>query len=576
MKRTLAGLLVWVLSAAVVLSACGTGGNTGSNTGSETSGSSNGNSSSNVGGSSGNTGSSGTSQSTAEADPDAKYDPPIEITTVATIKPPVKFPEGDDYDNNVWTRAYLENYGIRVKHLWVVDRGQKDQKMNLMLASGELPDFMEVTGVQFKQLIEAGQIEDLTQAYETYASESVVKILNEGGPKPLLSATVDGKLMGIPFTQNPKENAPILWIRTDWLNKLGLQPPETIDDVVAIAEAFATGDPDGNGSDDTFGLLADNTMYSLSGFLNGSHAYMDIWVKDGQGNLAFSGIQPEMKAALARLHEMYKDGLLDPEFAVKNYEKASEFLANSRIGMFYGNSSGSAGGITIQTVRDNDPNAEFKGFPLVSIDSDPARPQAESAVPSYWVVRKGYEHPEAILKMLDFWVKTFYENTSDDIEDQYISSRDGNQPWYLNNIAVYRSFRNVDIWKHINEYWDGKLTKEELTPAERGNLERIEKFLAGDQTFYVFNAAFGEEGGRGVVHGYIENDQYQENEFYTTATPTMTEKWSTLLKIENEAFINIITGNAPVDSFDSFVDSWKKAGGEQITKEVNDWFASVQ
>jgi len=31
---------------------------------------------------------------------------------------------------------------------------------------------------------------------------------------------------------------------------------------------------------------------------------------------------------------------------------------------------------------------------------------------------------------------------------------------------------------------------------------------------------------------------------------------------------------APIDDFDSFVTNWKKLGGDQITQEVNEWYAS--
>jgi len=56
----------------------------------------------------------------------------------------------------------------------------------------------------------------------------------------------------------------------------------------------------------------------------------------------------------------------------------------------------------------------------------------------------------------------------------------------------------------------------------------------------------------------------------------MADKWSTLLKMENEAMIKIIAGKSPIDEFDKFVASWKQTGGDAVTKEVNDWHASVK
>ena len=503
-----------------------------------------------------------------------KFDPPIEITTTTTIKPPVKFPAGEDYDNNVWTRAYLDNYGIVVKHKWTVDEGQYDTKTNLMIASGDLADFFAVNGEQFKQLAEAGQIEDLTAAYAN-APESAKMILTEGGDKPLKAATIDGKLMAIPFTVNPKESTPVLWIRMDWLKQVNLPEPKNMDDVLKIAKAFKTQDPDKNGKADTYGFLADNTLYSLKGFMNSHHAYNGIWEKDASGNLVYSSLQPAMKTVLQKLQDLYKAGMIDPEFAVKNFEKASESLVSGQVGMFYGDSSGSAGGIDVQTVRNQNNKADFKAFPLLSVDSEPARPQMNSAVPQYWVVKKGYAHPDAVFKILSFWVDTFYLNASDDIQEKFISSADGNQPWYLSSVMAYRALRNVGIQVAVNQLFSGELKPEDATPAQRSIFDSVKKFEAGDDTKYSLNAAFGKEGGRGIIMDYDKANLFMENEFFTSATPTMAEKMSTLEKIQDQAIIKIITG-APIADFDKFVDDWNASGGAAITKEVNDWYATVK
>ena len=47
-------------------------------------------------------------------------------------------------------------------------------------------------------------------------------------------------------------------------------------------------------------------------------------------------------------------------------------------------------------------------------------------------------------------------------------------------------------------------------------------------------------------------------------------------KMEDEAFIAIITGQKPVDYFDTFVEEYKKAGYEILEKEANEWWATMQ
>ncbi|MNL80521.1 hypothetical protein D3C87_2073990 [compost metagenome] len=51
------------------------------------------------------------------------------------------------------------------------------------------------------------------------------------------------------------------------------------------------------------------------------------------------------------------------------------------------------------------------------------------------------------------------------------------------------------------------------------------------------------------------------------------EKNAILEKKRDEVFFKIIMNQVSVDEFDKFVADWKKLGGDQITKEVNDWYA---
>jgi len=72
------------------------------------------------------------------------------------------------------------------------------------------------------------------------------------------------------------------------------------------------------------------------------------------------------------------------------------------------------------------------------------------------------------------------------------------------------------------------------------------------------------------VDPIIENNtEPVYSEFYGI-TPTMEQKMTNLDKLEVDSFIKIITGEKPLDYFDEFVAQWKKLGGDQITKEVNE------
>ena len=55
-----------------------------------------------------------------------------------------------------------------------------------------------------------------------------------------------------------------------------------------------------------------------------------------------------------------------------------------------------------------------------------------------------------------------------------------------------------------------------------------------------------------------------------TQTKSMENKWANLKKMEDEIFMKIVMGAAPLESFDQFVKDWKAQGGDQITAEVEE------
>ncbi|MDF2834853.1 MAG: extracellular solute-binding protein, partial [Paenibacillus sp.] len=256
----------------------------------------------------GNTEASGTDNTTGTnipAGPLDKYAPPIEVTAVRPISEGTTFKEGEDIANNNWSRAYEEQLGIKVKYDWTVAQSQYAQKLNISIASDDLPDVFQVSAAQLKKLVEDGQLADLTELYEKYASPFVKQTLSEDGGNALLSTKFDGRMMALPKMGSGIGQSHVLWVRTDWLNKLNLPEPRTMADFFNISEAFTTGDPDGNGVADTSGFGLNRDLWGFfaaaEGYFNGYHAYPNTWIKNDAGELVYGSIQPEMRQALQKL-----------------------------------------------------------------------------------------------------------------------------------------------------------------------------------------------------------------------------------------------------------------------------------
>lgn len=65
-----------------------------------------------------------------------------------------------------------------------------------------------------------------------------------------------------------------------------------------------------------------------------------------------------------------------------------------------------------------------------------------------------------------------------------------------------------------------------------------------------------------------------KNEFTTVPTAKMVSRGTTLTSLEESTMLGIIKGDLPIDEFDNYVSQWKELGGDKITEEVNEWWAS--
>lgn len=514
----------------------------------------------------------GDAKTVAKGMPD-KFDPPVKLSTASFNYGVPKFAQGDDMNNNPWSRYLKETAGIEVNTVWDGPRKELEQKLNLMMASGDVPDFFLATPDQFAQLNKAGLLQDLTEVYKNFATDNIKQVMKDAGPEPLEAATIGGKLMGLPFTGVAKESVPVVWIREDWMKKLGLSAPKTMNDLLAISEAFTTKDPDGNGRNDTFGLSLDKDISLINGFLNGFHAYKGIWIKDKDGKLVYSSILPEMKTALAKLQDMYKAGQIDKEFGVKDSPKVNESFGSNKLGIYYGALTAGFAPLSTQT-----PKVRWLPFAAPSIDSQPAKLQHGLNIFSgFWVVKKGVKNPEAVLKMADIWLQLFYLNTKSDIYDKYNDSN-GIAHWTNAPVKIYKPFKNAEISVHLEPLLksstkadDAALAK--LTPEERSEYARILEYRAGTGDSWKEASRSDSWGSGPIVNNvYLKENRFMPDQFITVPTPSMVSKKANLDKMELEMYTKVILG-APLDSFDTFVKDWKRLGGDDITKEVNEWYS---
>ena len=73
----------------------------------------------------------------------------------------------------------------------------------------------------------------------------------------------------------------------------------------------------------------------------------------------------------------------------------------------------------------------------------------------------------------------------------------------------------------------------------------------------------------GIAKDIVDNGKYVKSELKGITPETIVNSGSTLDDILTEGFTKIIIGDQPIDYFDTVVENWKAAGGEQATNEMN-------
>ena len=511
-----------------------------------------------------------------------KYDPPIQMEWIKinwstgrdAVENKLGPATGENWEDNRWTRAMRDELGIEVTFKAFIDTEQYAEKMNLLIASGDLPDVIALEGsnklVEFTQLAEAGQIADMTDVYAKYGSPLLKETVEADGQVIIDAVSYEGRMMALPGPAAGLDSYSYLWLRQDWLDNLGLQAPKTPEELIEIARAFTHDDPDGNGKDDTFAMMLDkNLWFRLEGFFWSFGAYPDTWLKDGKGGLKYGAIQPENKDALRALQNMHRDGQLDPEWAVKDGPKANERFATNSAGISYG---GHWISYDFLAGYQNDNSIDWSVYPPPGVGGVMPRGELELGMQRIYPVREGYEHPEAVVKAYNLYFEKLYGETgdyeywgNDDIMDGI---------WWIGPFAAFHPLVNIQPYYDIQDVYAGKMQAGDLKGVSLdyyNNTENNSDPAQGWAWKKMFTdpvtSAFAQ-----ITRRMDSGNLFVDN-FAGAPTPTMVDRWATLQELQNTTFTRIIVGDLDVDSgFAEFVDSWLKLGGQDITEEVSAWY----
>lgn len=529
----------------------------------------------------------GEAEGTAKEDlPFSKYAETVTVHLGGSMNPNAKILDGMSYEDNAYTRFLKDDLNIEVVYDWIASSSDYDEKMNLCIGSGTIPEMMNVNATQYRALLKYDMIQPLDQYFEDYASDKLKGFVESGGEELKKCITNDkGEMMAIPAPSMMVGEMNEMWIRQDWLDNLGLEVPRTWDEMAAVAEAFVTQDPDGNGEDDTIGILGPgnsnhindigDNQFGLDPLFCSFQSYPQYWLQDEDGTVKYGSIQPETRVALEKIQKLYTDKLIDPEMLVRN--NCQEAVLSGKVGIFFGPwwSGYTVGEATLAG------EADWRAYFTPLSEDGKYYTHMPDPTSKYVVVSKSCKNPEAAFKIISYLVANEQQWTDDGITSSEMSCADFYPLW-----NGYDNADEIEVSTDtLEKYLAGEITMDDvdfsqhkLLKSDMEAVTELKKEPYDDFSLDKWNldSDLAKTNLPRLVSLLVGGAPYVNDKYipvynaYSGQTETMQAKWANLKKMEEETFAKIIMGKADIGEFDTFVENWKNQGGDQILKEIND------
>ncbi len=475
-------------------------------------------------------------------------------------------PDGNTYEDNAYTRYLKKILNIQNENVYMESEDRYDEFVNILIKDQTLPDVLVISDRDMlKELVENNLVEDLTEVYQNCTSKRIKEMFESYGSGLLESVKFDGKLMAIPETVT--DHGPrLMWLRKDWIDELGLEEPKTLEDAFDIVEAFVQNRMGTAEGEEPVGLVCDTDLvgstsssYSVDPVFDKFGASPRKWINQN-GEIVYGSVTEETRNALSYLHELYERGVLDQNFALRAQNNLRDLVVSGKCGAFFGlwwtpNNP-------LMDIYETDKDAEWMPYYLQEVDWKNV--YASFSDSKYVVVRKGYEHPEIVMKIISvlFDYSRYTAEDADEVNEYFALNVDPTARPLVINVDYNEA--TFQITKDILAVMSGQRQESTLSEIAKSYYDAAEKYIHGESEIAEDWAAYE---SRLVAVGRLLDGNYRSvKSKYLDDSDGEVPK--SLLQLEKNSFIQIIMGVKPVSYFDEFVETWYEEGGEELTQQI--------
>ena len=447
-------------------------------------------------------------------------------------------------------KALSEATGTEVEYIHPAGASLGEQ-FNIIIASDDMPDVMQYYWNTYpggaSKAIEDGVIIDLNTVKDKIPNYA--KYLSENKEIRALTSTVKGELPFFAFVRGDESLlvSQGIAMRKDWLDDLGLEAPETIEEFENVLRQFKE-------KKGAKAPLFANLSTFTNGFFTGAFNTKFSYYNDN-GKIKYGPLEPEFKEFVALMNKWCKEGLLDPESFTLDAAKQDSNLLNGTTGAMV---MSIGGGIGKYLTAAPDDKFDLVGVlnPVLKKGTMNEFGACESAVPNisqaYTAITAGSDNIEGALKFLDFgYSDEGHMIYNFGIEGESYNMVDG-YPKYAeeitNNSEGYAM--NVMLGKYTCSYSGGPFVQDKRYMEQYGG--RPQQRAAWD-TWETTNA---KKHNLPSLTMYFEGDEQTDYAMINNAVTTYAQEMVT----------KFILGTEPLSNYDKMVKELKARGVEKAIK----------
>jgi putative aldouronate transport system substrate-binding protein len=459
------------------------------------------------------------------------------MAPVVNSDPPVN-------DNQI-QKKLEEITGYKVDITWVPDSSYSD-KVSITMASDKVPEIMVIKSKDAATVsnVKKGAFWKLDTYLKDYPS------LSKYDEQIRLNSSFNGDTYGI-YRKRDVIRSNVA-IRKDWLDKLGLKVPTTLEEFNNVLDKFANNDPDGNGVNDTTGMVVPKWPGSA---LNSNSPFdqMAVWFGAPNGTIIKDGkvvpdfMTDEYMKSLDYFKMLYDKNLMNKDFAVLDANNWDDPFVNGKAGVLVDTQSRTMDKLA-KKMKEKYGDDGKDGDSYVAMVGDITTSAGDHILPTtgysgmLMVPKQGVKDEKQLKKVLDFIDKLNSKESTlllnNGIEGSYYEMKDNKftpttDKALLNDIAAYSQLStNTQSFDILKKTYGNKLE------ADRNEIMKTgEKKAVFDPCAALTSEIYAKKGAQ-------------------------------LQNIMFDARIKYIAGQIDKDGYKAAQQQWLSTGGQEYIDEL--------